>query len=266
MLLITAGMQKAGSSWHCNMVGELAVRAGHEPTRDWRDRAGLQDVLGPWHTPGVGRTWGRRLRRIDAARPRGLWVVFKTHERPWPTLRRMLADGRARASYVYRDPRDVVISAGRHGERQRAGGDRQDLLHRLRLRGFGRLTTPEVTARWVRRRLLPTWDAWSRVPGVLMLKYEDLNRDPAEGLRRSRDHFGIPVDDAAVAEVAEAFKPESLKKARASAVSGALHLDAARVGRHKEMLSDDQIAYCERLFAPWLAKMGYKPHAAAAGG
>ena len=177
--VIAAGMQRSGTRWFCNMLVDIVGEVTGSNTRQLRDSYGVQGLLQRYHTPTFqARLSHRRLRRLEAILADGHTLVFKTHRPPTAALRERIAHGSAVATYLLRDPRDVVVSALDQGAKMRAQGA-------LPFRGFARLTSFDRAARWLERRLLPVWQQWASIDGVLTLRYEDLLADPRGMMARN---------------------------------------------------------------------------------
>ena len=91
-------------------------------------------------------------------------------------------------------PTALFVGVLDHGERGRQAGTgwREELAS---------LEGVEDAARYIAERL-PLYRRWSRVPGVLLLRYEDLLADTVGQLRRLARHLGLAVPEPTLAEVA----------------------------------------------------------------
>jgi hypothetical protein len=96
------------------------------------------------------------------------------------------------------------------------------------------------------------FNRWGRMrealPGkVLVIRYEDLERAPAEGLRRVADHFGLGLDDAAI-EAGMAVSSRQTVLERLDDDYGEIIVPDAAVRAEAKLTADDEAAL-EAMFA-----------------
>src|SRR5690606_16696526 len=250
MLIVSASLKKSGTGWLYNMLNDLLVAAGHEDSRALRDRYGLDDVVKGWLCHAHPR-WPL-IRRVLPLLRRGETLAVSTHSGPNPELLALMALGLAKATYLYRDPRDAALSILDHGERvRRVDADWEELAS---------LEGVEDAARYI-AALLPLYRRWSRVPGVLLLRYGDLLADAVGQLRRLARHLGLAVPEPTLAEVAGRYAKSKVAGEYDETSWGPewnrLHFNKGVAGRYAEELSAAELAVCERHFGPYLRRMGY---------
>jgi hypothetical protein len=122
------------------------------------------------------------------------YAIFKTHSLPPGSA--ALA-GNAKFVSVYRDPRDVLVSASFFfaylGEEK--GGWPESFRQlsaqeRIQLLIKGRSELP----------ILPTLEAWFRTPFAYKTRFEDLKRQPAEELGKILGYIGISTTGVSIEE------------------------------------------------------------------
>ncbi|MBS0470865.1 MAG: sulfotransferase domain-containing protein [Proteobacteria bacterium] len=192
----------------------------------------------PWlyryhgHLPYAGRDMPKRL-------PRGAMVTSQY----WNTadLRRFReSNGPARAIFVVRDPRDLVVSwyfSSRYGH---DAGFSQIEWRRARMAG---MTEDEGLAHMIERFLPIAVNMWSWAkeaqddPSVRIVRYEDLTgtgkRDAWRGVF---GHFGFAVPDGEIARLLEYYSLDNLKAAPVNA-SGVSRYRTARAGGWQAAMS-----------------------------
>jgi hypothetical protein len=244
LIVISAGMQKAASASYFNLTNGLLVAAGNEDVHTLRRRFGLGFFMSAVNC-NVGPLRAYKLAWLSLPLGLGQSFVVKTHETPSVWARLWMRMGVARATYIFRDPREVALSLFDHGERLRREG-------RASLTQFQQLDSLDRAIVFT-GRLLPIWRAWTQLPGVLAVRFEDYTHDlPQEAVRLSR-HLGLTLDDTAVRQVAERLAPTAAVAATASK----LHLHSGRGGGWSERMTKAQIETSQKVFGSYLALMGY---------
>ena len=229
------------------MTNDLLTLAGYSDVRELRDRFGLHDILKEYNC-NLGDITTIKLLRLMKLNLMGHTFVIKTHEKPAHLLMRLWAGiGWLKATYIYRDPRDVALSAFEHGERiRREGGSHT----------FARLRSMEEAIRYA-GELVSTWSEWLKlnkaVPDkVLIVRYEDLNNDTLNELRRLIDFLGLNIS----ADQLELVTGKYSKTSRSAEKKG-LHFNVGETGRYKSMMNEAELSLCDEIFGKYLRAMGY---------
>jgi hypothetical protein len=114
MIILSVGMPRAGSGWYYNLTHDLALAAGCQDAHRIRQRYHLQKVLTEVNC-NIGALTPRRLLAVLAPSVLGNTFVIKAHAGPTPFALRLMRSGQLRPAYIYRDPRDAMLSAYENG-------------------------------------------------------------------------------------------------------------------------------------------------------
>jgi hypothetical protein len=234
-------MPRAGSGWHYNLIHDLAQAAGAAEAREIRVRYGLQAILTEVNC-NIGVLSARRLARTALPALLGKTFVIKAHAGPtgsWRLLRRL---GVIRTTYIYRDPRDAMLSAYEYGQRALTGG---------RPNAFSHLTDFDKTLAFM-LEYVRIWSKWTRESGVLAARYEDLLADFDAESRRLMQFLGLDADAPAVRAAAARYRPDT-----AAAGRPGLHFSKGKVGRFRAVYTPEQQDLLQRRLGPYLERMGY---------
>ncbi len=243
MLIISAGMCKAGSAWYFNMQNDLLKRCDHCDIRQIKDAHGLEDLL-QWGNCNIGEVTSDKLAKLAGIISPEQLAVVKTHCPPLPAIRDGLAAGTLKATYIFRDPRDAAVSAYNHGAKDRAQnyqGPFVDLdtlekaIHRV---GF-----------WI-----DEWEAWFAQPGVLHVRYEDLLEDPVAELQRFAAYCGLQPSPQVQADIIAAYDKNSLSDDHTKAL---LHFHAGGTVTFRQTMSPEEQSLCAELHGQRIRRMGY---------
>ena len=116
MIVLSVGMPRAGSGWHYNLIHDLMETAGYDEARDIRENYKLQNILTEVNC-NIGVLSLRRLLMVTVPTLLGKNFVLKAHAGPTIWSRTLAALGLLQIVYIYRDPRDAMLSAYEYGQR-----------------------------------------------------------------------------------------------------------------------------------------------------
>src|SRR5512135_2833911 len=121
MIVLCVGMPRAGSGWHYNLIHDLMQTTGCADARDIRTRFHLEGILTEVNC-NIGVLSARRLAMVSVPAVLGNTFVIKAHAAPTSWSRMLVSIGLLRITYIYRDPRDAMLSALDFGRRALAKG------------------------------------------------------------------------------------------------------------------------------------------------
>ncbi|MFZ5912136.1 MAG: sulfotransferase domain-containing protein [Chloroflexota bacterium] len=241
MIVLSVGMPRAGSGWHYNLIHDLMKTTGCADAREIRQKYGLQKILTEVNC-NIGVLSLRRLGMATIPALAGKTFVVKAHSAPTPWSRLLLTLGLLRITYIYRDPRDAMLSAFEFGQR---------VLSKGRPNAFSHLSDFEKTLDFMAEYVL-IWERWQAEKGVLVARYEDLLRDYNNETARLVEFLGLDGSRPEVQAVIEAYRPGAAEERQG------LHFYKGKIGRFREAYSPEQQAVLAGRFGPYLEKMGYE--------
>lgn len=241
MIVLSVGMPRAGSGWHYNLIHDLMKTTGSADAGEIREKYHLQGILTEVNS-NIGVLSLRRLAMVTVPALAGNTFVIKAHSRPTTWSRLLSAMGLLRASYIFRDPRDAMLSAYEYGLRALARG---------RPNAFSHLNDFEKSLAFM-EEYVRIWEEWQQERGVLIARYEDLLRDYDREAARLVEFYRLDGSRPEVREVIEKYRPE-----KAEGQEG-LHFHKGKIGRFREVYSAEQQEVMEKQFGPYLQKMGYE--------
>jgi len=226
------GYMKAGTTWFRNLV------------------AGVVYGLTSEHTP-FSVVWelvpnhGRRkayYKRFSTP------MYFRTHDFPQPEYRR--------AVYVLRDGRDVVVSLAHHLK----AVHKQDVDLAQLIKG----KAPAFGGTYKWHEHVEAWLSNPYAAEMLIVKYEDLKKDPLHEMRRFCQFAGLERDDALLEAAVANASFEKMREREARLGFGRQHwpqdqffVRKGQIGSHKEELSPKLLEKFMREAAGTLRKVGY---------
>ena len=241
MIVLSVGMPRAGSGWHYNLVHDLMKTAGAADAREIRERYGLQHILTEVNC-NIGVLSARRLALVTLPALTGNTFVIKAHSGPTFTSRLLQRLGLLRITYIYRDPRDAMLSAYEYGQRA---------LQKGRPNAFSHLTnfqkSLDFTMEYVR-----IWERWMKERNVLIARYEDLLTNYDHEVTRLLQFLKLNESKPEVRNVIDAYRPEAAEGQQG------LHFYKGKIGRFREAYSTEEKAILNEKLRPYLERMGYE--------
>lgn len=240
MIVLSVGMPRAGSGWHYNLINDLMKTTDCADARDIRERYRLQKILTEVNC-NIGVLSARRLALVTLPALAGNTFVIKAHAGPSSGSRFLERLKLLRVTYIYRDPRDAMLSAFQYGQRA---------LEKGRPNAFSFLTDFQKSLDFM-SEYVRIWQAWSDEKNVLVASYEDLLTDYDAQVSRLVGFLNLDGTRPEVRAVTGQYRP-----GQAEGQQG-LHFYKGRVGRFREFYDAAQQAVLVDKFGPVLQKMGY---------
>ncbi len=239
MLVLSAGMPRAGSGWYYNLTHDLLLAAGGQDARQIRRRFWLGRILTEVNC-NIGALTPLRLLPVMLPSLLGNTFAVKAHAGPKPLALTLIRRGMIRPAYIYRDPRGAALSAFEYGQRGREKG---------RPNAFSHLTTLEDAIPFM-LEYVRIWEAWMDCGQALHTRYEDLLSDyDAEAARLVAF---LELDEEAIQAVVEQYRPGREDRGQAG-----LHFSHGQAERFRSALTAEQLEDCEQAFGEVLERMGY---------
>jgi len=233
MIVLSVGMPRAGSGWHYNLIHDLMQTTNCADARDIRVKYGLQKILTEVNN-NIGVLSARRLGMVAIPALMGNTFVIKAHAGPTGASRLLQSLGLLRTTYIYRDPRDAMLSAFDYGQRALSKG---------RPNAFSHLTDFQKSLDFI-MEYVRIWEKWMKEKNVLIARYEDLLTNYDEEVRRLVGFLKLDGSRPGVQKVIEAYRPGA-----ADGQQG-LHFYKGKIGRFRESYSaEEQKVLSEKLGA-----------------
>ena len=241
MIILSVGMPRAGSGWHYNLVHDLMKTTGCADAREIREKYRLQSILTEVNC-NIGVLSARRLVMVAIPALMGNTFVIKAHAGPTNTSRFLQSLGQLRITYIYRDPRDAMLSAYDFGHRA---------LHKGRPNAFSHLTNFQKSLDFI-MEYVHIWEKWTQQKNVLIARYEDLITDYDRESARLVQFLKLNGNSPEVQKVIESYRPGTAEGQQG------LHFYKGKIGRFREGYSAEEQAILKEKLGPYLVKMGYE--------
>lgn len=241
MIVLSVGMPRAGSGWHYNLIHDLMEAAGYTDARLIREKYRLQGILTEVNC-NIGVLSARRMGMVAVPALAGNDFVIKAHAGPSFSSRLLQRLGLLRITYIYRDPRDAMLSAFDYGQRA---------LKKGRPNAFSHLTDFDRTLDFI-MEYIRIWEAWMREKDVLIARYEDLLMDYDNEAGRLVKFLGLDGDSSEVQGVIGKYRPGAAEGQQG------LHFFKGKIGRFRESYSAEQQEIFKERMGGYLSKMGYE--------
>ena len=240
MIVLSVGMPRAGSGWHYNLISDLMKTRGGVDARVIREKYDLQNILTEVNA-NIGVLSARRTAMVLLPALMGNTFVIKAHSGPTRTSRLLEGLGLLRITYIYRDPRDAMLSAFEYG---------QHALQKGHPNAFSHLTDFEKSLDFI-MRYVRIWEKWMKEKNVLIARYEDLLTDYDTEAARLTKFLKIDGSRPEARTVIEAYRPGSVEGQQG------LHFYKGKIGRFREFYGVEEQAILNERLGSYLTRMGY---------
>ena len=241
MIILSVGMPRAGSGWHYNLINDLMRTSGAVDARDIRERYRLQAILTEVNN-NIGVLSARRLGLVTLPVLVGNTFVIKAHAGPTLSSRTLQSLGLLRVTYIYRDPRDAMLSAFEYGQRG---------LQRGRPNAFSHLTDFRKSLDFI-MEYVRIWDRWMKEKNIFITRYEDLQTNYANEVARMVKFLKLNGDKPEVQKVIEDYHQPVVEGQKG------LHFNKGKIGRFREAYTAEEQAILKEKMSSYLPRMGYE--------
>ncbi len=241
MIVLSVGMPRAGSGWHYNLVHDLMKTTGCAEAREIRTRYHLQSILTEVNC-NIGVLSARRLAMVMLPALLGNTFVIKAHAGPTSTSRLLQRLGLLRITYIYRDPRDAMLSAYDYGQRA---------LKKGHPNAFSYLTDFQKSVDFM-MEYVHIWEKWMGEKDVLIARYEDLLTDYDREVAQLVEFLKLDPRNPEVKKVIDSYRPGAAEGQQG------LHFYKGKIGRFREAYSAEEQAVLKEKLGPDLQRMGYE--------
>jgi hypothetical protein len=242
MIILSIGMPRAGSGWYYNLTNDLALAAGYQDARQIRQRYHLQSILTEVNC-NIGALTPRRLAMVLIPSLLGNTFVIKAHAGPTPAALRLIRRGSLKAAYIYRDPRDAMLSAYENGQRALANG---------RPNAFSSLTDFDASLKFIQDYVKISQD-WLKIEPVLHTRYENLLCDYDFEANRLVKFLGLNENAPAIHQVVDHYRPAEASQADQKG----LHFSKGKSGRFRQKYTAEQQSILADQLGVYLQAMNY---------
>ena len=240
MIVLSVGMPRAGSGWHYNLVHDLMKTTGCADAHQIREKYHLQNILTEVNC-NIGVLSARRLARVTVPALMGNTFVIKAHSSPTSSSHLLQRLGLLRTTYIYRDPRDAMLSAYDYGQRA---------LQKGRPNAFSHLTDFQKSLDFI-VEYVHIWEKWMKEKDVLIARYEDLLTNYDNEVARLVPFLKLNPANLDVQKVVDSYRPGAAEGQQG------LHFYKGKIGRFRDTYTLEEQAVMNEKLRPYLEKMGY---------
>ena len=240
MIVLSVGMPRAGSGWHYNLIHDLMKTTGCADARDIRERYRLGHILTEVNC-NIGVLSARRLSLVALPALVGNTFVIKAHAGPTSASRLLQRLGLLRITYIYRDPRDAMLSAYDYGQRA---------IQKGWPNAFSHLADFQKSVDFI-LEYTHIWEKWMKEKHVLVARYEDLLLDYENEVARLVGFLRLNGSRPEMQKVIDHYRPGAAEGQQG------LHFFKGKIGRFRESYSPEQQATLSEKLGPYLQRMDY---------
>jgi hypothetical protein len=241
MIILSVGMPRAGSGWYYNLTNDLMLANGAQDARQIRQRYRLQGILTEVNC-NIGALTPRRITAVMLPSLLGNTFVIKAHAALTPYARFMIQRNLIRSTYIYRDPRDALLSVMENGQRA---------LQRGRPNAFSSFAEFDAALHFM-VEYLHIWDSWMDCRQVLLVRYENLLLNYETEAELLLKFLRLERDQPQIQAVIEKYRPE-----KAQLDQKGIHFSHGKIGRFRQKINPEQQTIMADQLGAYLTRMGY---------
>lgn len=241
MIILSIGMPRAGSGWYYNLTNDLMLANGAQDARAVREKYHLQSILTEVNC-NIGALTTRRLLAVMIPSMMGNTFVIKAHAAPTPLALGLIRSGWIQPTYIYRDPRDALLSAMENGQRARQSG---------RENAFSPLVDFDTALNFM-LDYLHIWKAWMQCPHALHVRYEELITNYDVEVNRLLNFLQLDNCNTVINQIIQKYRPE-----RGQTDQKGIHFSKGKIGRFRQKMTVEQQNIMNEVFGSYLIEMGY---------
>lgn len=241
MVVLSVGMQKSGSGYMYNLLNDLLIISGSHDARYIKENYSLDNIM-KWHNNNIGDLGYKKLIRLIMISVKSGSFVVKTHSGPSRSHDLLLKLRLIKTIYIYRDPRDVLLSVQDHGKK---------ILNEGQNHTFAKMVNFEDAFNSI-KKWIKVFESYNKRDDVLCISYEDLMNNGVEILKKICFYLNIDVTDEEIKTILNKYDKNNPK-----ANMKGLHFNKGISNRYKYELSEEQLKRFEREMGIQIEKMGY---------
>ncbi|PKA82141.1 sulfotransferase domain-containing protein [Ulvibacter sp. MAR_2010_11] len=242
MIVISAGMQKSGSAYIYNLINDAIISTGYPDARKVKDKYRLNKIM-KWHNNNIGPLEKKILIKLVLISLKEGKFVVKTHSGPSKFHNILLSLGIVKTVYIYRDPRDALLSAQEHGKKIIENGDNHTFAQMV---GFN--DAFDNVKSWTN-----IFKSYKKNDGALLVRYEDLMDHPLVEMQKICRYLNLNVTE----EIIEKILVKYDRKNPDANMTG-LHFNKGVTYRYRNELTEKQIDRFSKEMGIVLEEMGYE--------
>lgn len=240
-LILSAGMPRAGSGWHYNLIHDLVVARGGQDARSVRKKYHLQRFLTEVNC-NISTLKPIRLLPVLIPSLLGNRYTIKTHAGPTSLTHSLINRDVMSVTYIFRDPRAAMLSAYEYGQRQKVKG---------RWNAFSHLNTLESAAEFI-HFYVKIWERWVTMDDVLVVRYENLVSNFDLEVERLLDFLSLDPAREYYRQILDKYRPEMGDVKRKGT-----HFSKGQIERFRSEFTPLQLEKYSTMFQSSLESMGY---------
>lgn len=250
MIIVSSSMVKSGSLWYYRLTDELLAAS------DMKD-----DLLAPKHSAVKDLHEGDKIKcpqltfsnlsHLIQSSQQGYSYPVKTHAAPTLSLALFGSIIRTiKVTYIYRDPRDVVLSILDHAKKARENNLKINLRDIYSISDAIDFVSIELN-KWKK------WHIYSNFFNVHTVKYEDLVSNTHKEVTRLASFLNIDVCEQTIHTIIQKYDRGSSSNNQSEKIVNNIHYNKGYSGRYENEMDKNEIQYCTDKFLPYLKEMGY---------
>jgi len=223
MLILNIGMPRSGTLWRYKLIRDLVMAGGGKDGLEIRNNYFLKPFI---DLPNADINTLKFKRLFPASLPSilGKTYVLNTHAGPSNLAKAVITQGRLKAIYGFRDPRDCILSMLEYSQRALPQYSNQ-FLGLKNLQDAINYMKPYIRF----------WEEWTKLDGVIIVKYEDMLENFQKIVETITEYLSIELDNEDLDKILKTYLPKTKPEEGVK-----IHFEHGKANRFRELFNPEE--------------------------
>ena len=240
MLIINIGMPRSGTLWRYKLIRDLVIAGGGKDGLEIRNNYFLKPFIA---LPNADLNTLKFKRLFPASVPSflGETYVLNTHAGPSNLAKKLIKQGRLKAIYGFRDPRDCILSMLEYSRRALPQYSNE----------FLSLKTLQDAINYM-QQYIGIWNEWTKLEGIIAVKYEEMLENYHLSVETISNYLNLDLRHEDLDKILKTYLPQTKPEKGVK-----IHFQHGQANRFRELFNPEELEQINSTYRNILLRMGY---------